>query len=255
MYKDDRQTIHDEIINYLKVEHKTQFVNIVGHLREKLGNDVGHNEQYVKIVMEELHLLLLNNIVMIGNNASQWEHPWIWVTDYGIKCLTEGAPVSLDPDGYITMIRQEIPQIDSVILDYLRESISAFHRGLLLSSTITLGVASEQAMLLLIEAFAEFCQTLKVKERLQGDVSLFTKYKILKEAISQLPKNIKDKFPENYDVHIDTLFNFIRLNRNETGHPLGGGKDKNIQAANLQAFKSYLKDIYSLTKIFQEETK
>jgi len=253
MDKVDRQTIHDEIMSYLKITPDTQFANIVGHLERKLRINVQH---YIKIIMEEIHLLLLNNILMIGHNVGQWEYPWLCVTDYGKECLKEGISVSLDPEGYIAIIKQELPEIDSVILDYLMESIAAFHRNLILSSTITLGVASEQAMLILIESFAPFSsgfpQLNKVKDKLENEDSIFKKYKIFKESVSQLPKETREYFPQNYDIHIDTLFNFIRLNRNETGHPLGGGRDRNIQAANLQAFNSYLADIYNLIGFFKK---
>ena len=257
MHEINRQTIRDEIINCLKTQPDTNLANIVGCLERKFGIQVRHSEQLSKVVMEEVHLLLLNNILMVGRTVGQWELPWLCVTEYGKKCLNEGEIVSLDPDGYMVAIQKDLPDIDPLILEYLRESIQAFHRGLALASTITLGVASEQTMLLLIESFASFSQHFsqlsKIKDKLENEYSIFKKYKIFKEALAQLPKEHKKDFPQNYDVHIDTLFNLIRLNRNETGHPSGGGRDRNIQAASLQAFKSYLRDICDLMECFKNE--
>lgn len=252
MDKIDRQTIYSEIINFLKKNPNTQIANIANHLDQQLGENVA--KKFRKEVFEEIHLLLLNNILMIGHNYFQWGHPWLEVTEYGKKCIREGNLIPLDPEGYIMQIQQELPDIDSVIIEYLKESISAFNRDLILSSTITLGVASEQAMLILMESFGNYISNSKqlksVKDKLEGEDSIFRKYKVFKDTLLQLPKSMRAGFPQNFDVHIDTLFNFIRLNRNETGHPLGGGRDRNIQAANLQAFKLYLIDIYKLMDYF-----
>lgn len=254
MNKVDRQTIRNEILSSLKNNPDTQLLSIVGDIERKLGSDV--KEKFKNVILEEIHLLLLNNILMIGHNYLQWGYPWLMLTDYGRKCIQEGSIISLDPEGYITTIKKELHNIDSIVIDYLSESVTAFSRNLILSSTITLGVASEQAMLILMESFAHYIQNSTqfkgIKDKLEGEDSIFRKYKVFKEALSQLPKNIRSNFAPNFDVHIDTLFNFIRLNRNETGHPLGGGRDRNIQSANLQAFKSYLVDIYKLIDFFSQ---
>ena len=256
MEKIDRQTIRNEIINYLKTNPDTQLLHIAHHIGQRLGVDV--KERFRKEIFEEIHLLLLNNILMIGHNYAQWEHPWLELTEYGRRCIEEGSVIPLDPEGYITQVLKELPKTDSVVMDYLKESITAFNRDLILSSTITLGVASEQAMLILMESFSNYIsnsqQFKTIEDKLEGEDSIFRKYKVFKESLIQLPKNVRISFPQNFDVHIDTLFNFIRLNRNETGHPLGGGKDKNIQAANLQAFRSYLVDIYTLIDYFEHNS-
>ncbi len=246
----DRQTLRNEILRHFNEQPSTQLGNVAHCIDQRLGEGV--RNRYRKEIFEEIHLLLLNNIIMIGHNYGQWEHPWLELTEHGKKCIREGVIVPLDPDGYISQITKELPALDPIVLDYLKESISSFNRDLILSSTITLGVASEQVMLLLIESFANYVADTKpsVKERLMGEDSIFKKYKFFKESFLQLPKDIKTHFPQNFDVHIDTLFNFIRLNRNEAGHPLGGGRDKNVQAANLQAFKSYLVEIYNLMDYF-----
>lgn len=256
MDKIDRQTIRNEIIDYLKKTPSTQIANIAHYIGQRLGGDIP--ERFKKEIFEEIHLLLLNNILMIGHAYVQWGHPWLELTEFGKKCIDEGNIVPLDPEGYIAQVLKELPRIDSIVLDYLKESITAFNRNLILSSTITLGVASEQTMLLLMESFSSYISNAKqfknIKDKLDDEDSIFRKYKVFKDGVSQLPKSVKASFPQNFDVHMDTLFNFIRLNRNETGHPLGGGRDRNIQAANLQAFKSYLMDIHKLIEYFTKNS-
>lgn len=56
-----------------------------------------------------------------------------------------------DLDGYLTLLKTEIPSLDVEIERYITESLQAYRRGLLLSSTVTMGVASEKAFILLHE--------------------------------------------------------------------------------------------------------
>ena len=259
----ERKLIQSEILILLKAlkregkDRCTSANGIVSQVKAKLGQNFLFPDE--DIIHEEIHMLLLNNILM---RAGQWgemipvQH--LKLTEYGKKCLEQDDIIPLDPSGYIEGIKRILPQLDPVVLEYLSESITAFNRDLILSSTITLGVASEQAMLLLMESFGNYIsnseQLKSAKNKLEGDDSVFRKYKVFKDALSQLSKNIRASFPQNFEVHLDTLFNFIRLNRNETGHPLGGGRDKNIQLANLQAFKSYLTDIYKLIDYFTKNS-
>lgn len=257
----ERKLIHSEILILLKAlkrdgNNRCTSVNaIVSQVKAKLGQNFLLPDE--DVVHEEIHILLLNNILM---RAGQWgesipvQH--LKLTEYGKKCLEQDDTIPLDPSGYIEGIKRILPQLDPVVLEYLSESITAFNRDLILSSTITLGVASEQVMLLLMEFFGNYIskseQLKSAKDKIEAADSIFRKYKVFKDALSQLPKNIRTNFPQNFEVHLDTLFNFIRLNRNETGHPSGGGRDKNIQFANLQAFKSYLTDIYKLIDYFSQ---
>lgn len=260
----ERELIHSEIITFLKTsiweegkDHITSAADIILHLKHELGNEFNYKIQ--DMIYEEIHLLFINNILM---KAPAWGYHLneqnLKLTEDGKRCLKEGNIIPLDPSGYVEEIKKSVSNIDPIICEYLTESVTAFNRNLILSSTITLGVASEQAMLILMESFTCYIknsdQFKSVKDTLEGEDYIFKKYKAFKDALSQLPRNVKSGFTQNFDVHIDTLFNFIRLNRNETGHPLGCDRDKNIQSANLQAFKSYLVGIYKLINFFKQTT-
>jgi len=52
-----------------------------------------------------------------------------------------GEPLSHDPDGYLAYLRSEVLANDSTIVTYIRESLQAYLRGLMLSSTVMLGGA------------------------------------------------------------------------------------------------------------------
>jgi hypothetical protein len=252
----DREFVRSEIIQLLQNlarKGMNSYITI-NEIIHNFENKPGYNGAVQNMVFEEIHLLLLNNVLM---RAVGWGMVPAWndlkLTEFGSKCLLEGYIIPLDPDGYLKQIKESVPQIDILIFEYLSESIATFNRSLVLSSTITLGVASEQAVLLLIESFCKFIEN----STLRGYIDKFikerfvsTKYDILEECLDKLPKEVKSKLPDNYDTTIDTLFHFIKINRDKTGHPKGGGKDRGIQQSNLQAFKSYLSVIYKLISYF-----
>ncbi|MEW6075483.1 MAG: hypothetical protein AB1530_04155 [Candidatus Omnitrophota bacterium] len=203
---------------------------------------------------EEIHLLLINNILMRSEAwgmQPNWNH--YALTEYGKECIEQDCIIALDPEGYLQQIKRSIQDIDPVIFEYLSESIASFNKRLNLASTITLGVASEQAILLLIDSFCLFIEGSCLKtyiDKLNNEKFIRSKYSIFIEALKKLPTEVKRALPNNYEIIIDSIFNCIKMNRDDTGHPKGGGKDRSLQGANLQAFRSYLVIIYQLIKYF-----
>jgi hypothetical protein len=175
--------------------------------------------------------------------------PWYHVSEYGKTVLTNQTPQPYDPDGYLTEVRA-IPNMDEVILSYLEESLKAFRIHCHLSSVITLGCASEKAILLLIEAckaaisnptdqadFEKRTDTLAIKRK-HDEFQNLLKAKI----VPLLPKELK----ENLDNYLIGLFSIIRSTRNDAGHPSGKEIRREPLYAYLATFPEYLKKIYDL---------
>src|SRR5262249_39017414 len=79
--------------------------------------------------------------------------PFIHVTEFGKERIADPAS-PLDPDGYMKGLLAKVPNADPTIVDYIGESQRTFRIDCRLASTITLGCASEKALLLLIDAYA-----------------------------------------------------------------------------------------------------
>ena len=56
-----------------------------------------------------------------------------------------------DVSSYEAVIKQQVPDIDKVTLDYLKEAMQSFYSSCYLSSSVMLGVASEYTFLKLLE--------------------------------------------------------------------------------------------------------
>ena len=175
--------------------------------------------------------------------------PWYHVSEYGKTVLTNQSPQPYDPDGYLTEVRA-IPNIDEVILSYLEESLKAFRIHCHLSSVITLGCASEKAILLLIQAckaaisnpidqadFEKSTDTLAIKRK-HDEFQNLLKVKIA----PLLPRELK----ENLDNYLIGLFSIIRSTRNDAGHPSGKEIRREPLYAYLATFPEYLKKVYDL---------
>jgi len=205
-------------------------------------------------VREIIWDFIVQRVVTIGNyNGDSW--PWLSLTEYGKKALTSELPIPNDPSGYLNRIKKEIPDLDYVIEVYLMESLKTFNINQLLSSTITLGCASEKALLELIATYAETFNNISRREQfLKRTEGRFIKTqfdefdKNIRGILSTLPNDLKDR----YSGTLNGVFEMIRSNRNAAGHPSGQQIDKDTLFANLQVFIPYCKYIYELRSHFNE---
>lgn len=180
-------------------------------------------------------------------------YPWLTVTELGKHAFKEENWLPYDPEGYVKTLKTKVPSIDDVTLTYIGEAVAAYHRRHLLSATITLGVASENLMLSLIEAYTDSITDAARKARLEKNTKekfISTQYKEFKKEfvndVRSLPKELQD----NWETYLDGIFNFIRLNRNDAGHPTGKKLDAKVVYANLQIFSEYADYVTKLTAHF-----
>lgn len=197
-------------------------------------------------VREIIWDLIIERVLTIGDFHNQtW--PWLSLTEYCKKALNSTLPVPNDPTGYLNRIQKEIPNLDPIIETYLTECIRTYNINQLLSATITLGCASEKALLNLIEVFGN---TFKDDDK-KNDFLKKTEGKIIKKQFDEFDKRIRptiNQLPyalkENYENTFNGVFQMIRNNRNNAGHPTGKQIDKDTLLANLQVFIPYCKFIY-----------
>jgi len=205
-------------------------------------------------VREILWDLIIERVLTIGSySGDTW--PWLSLTDYGKKAVNSSPPAPNDSTGYLRRIKDVVPNLDPIIETYLAESIRTYNINQLLSSTITLGCASERAILMLIDkfeqSFKDIAKRTTFSKRIAGKF-IKTQFDEVHRAIllilTELPYNLR----ENYATMLPGVFQLIRYNRNEAGHPTGKHVDKDTLFANLQVFIQYCKYIYELMDYFDE---
>ncbi|MBI3976029.1 MAG: hypothetical protein HY334_06530, partial [Armatimonadetes bacterium] len=206
--------------------------------------------------LEVLHELATANLVMPGVDRAHLGWPWLRLTEYGRQVIRQGQPVSFDPDQYLAAAQQRLGGISPLALDVLREAVATYHRGFVRSSALLLGTASEIVMTELIDAFIAV-QPEKDRQRLQAaveDRSMYARYRLFREEFdrARAARRLPDTVSKDIEAIIDLIFNAVRLNRNEAGHPSEAPLNPVLVATTLQAFLQYAERITRLTAYFRE---
>lgn len=196
--------------------------------------------------------LLIEGVIRPGlGDGLNSDLPFFHITEYG-RGIISGMPISpYDPEGYLKQLQRDIPEIDPVILTYLEESLHTFRIGCLLSSTITLGCASEKALLLLISTYTNALPETTGSKFRRNTEGRFIKRQFDEfsrmlncNLMPQLPGDLKDGL-ENI---LSGVFSMIRIQRNDAGHPTGREIAREQAYANIVVFPTYLKRVYDLIR-------
>lgn len=195
---------------------------------------------------------IIEGIVRPGlNDGLNDKWPFYHITEYGQHILNGSPPSAYDPDGYLSRLKSDIPKIDPIIVTYLTESLRTFRIGCLLSSTVTLGCASEKALLVLIEAVAN-----ALPATMGDSFRKKTESRMIKPQFEEFQRmltgHLRGKMPKDLqdglDVELNAIFDIIRNSRNEAGHPSGKVVERERAYANLHVFPTYLKKVYALVQ-------
>ncbi len=197
--------------------------------------------------------LIIHGILMLGKDSNNPLWPWISVTPYGRKVLGEEGPTPYEPNEYLRAALETANSINPVIMIYLNESIQAFRRGLYLSSTVMLGVASEAAL--------EGLSDILCKDN-SSRASKIQKAHTLKKQHETVVGWVLDggvleenpELKEKVEVYLGDLFQANRLTRNESGHPTGKEIKRDAAYAFLYLFPNYLRTTWELMEFLESGT-
>lgn len=264
-----REEIRNKILEHLKKQvaliqaepHRMQQFQLGGiyELFPYVTNTPQYQTQEIHSIAREIIQELENSGFIYDGTPSMGSgmgsYPYYTITEYGKKALLQDDWLPYDPDGYLKALKEKVPDIDEITLTYIGEAVSAYNRRHLLSATLTIGVASENLMLLLIEAYANWISDTKRKgsflKRIEGKF-ISRQYKEFKTEFSNDVKSFSKDTQANWETYLDGIFNFIRLNRNDAGHPTGKQFDIKVVYANLQVFSEYSQFIFRLKSEFSK---
>lgn len=261
--------IRNLILEYLKKNAETQYSSICNGVAQiAVNRGIAPNPQPntaiqgatyslddhdSELVREIIWDLIIERILTIGVDSTNPNWPFLKLTSYGLEIIKSQKPIPHDPSGYLNRVKEEIPNIDEVIFKYLEESIHTYNIGAYLSASVTLGCASEKALLLLIESYINFIKDPTKQESFRKKVQgrmIKRQYeefsKTITAQLSTLPKELSD----NITTILLGVFEMIRNNRNDAGHPTGKVIGREQIFAYLQVFIEYCKRIYGLMDFF-----
>jgi hypothetical protein len=229
---------------------KSGLIKEAAHVADRHHQDILAYRDYAR-VQSIMWDLIIEGVIRPGlNDGVNNALPFFHVTERGTAALEEGPAAPYDPDGYLKRLARDVPKVDSIIIVYLNESLHTFRINCLLSSTIALGCASEKALLLLIDAYAESLKKPTEQEKFLKATfgkMIKTQFDELRKAIdNDLRGRVTRELKEGLDVELNAIFDFIRQQRNDAGHPTGKIVERERAYANLVVFPTYLRKVYAL---------
>ncbi len=201
-------------------------------------------------VLEIIWDLVIQRILTMGGEGVNGGWPWFNLTAYGAKVVADpSVRIPHDPTGYLQKLQSEVPTVDPVILAYLEESLHTYNINAILSATIALGCASEKAMLLVIDAFGLAIRDASKRATFQRKTDgafIKKRFDVFDRLFQQTKSNLPKDLVDGIDITFASIFEMIRVNRNDAGHPTGKRPSREQMYASLQLFPIYLKKAYDL---------
>lgn len=187
---------------------------------------------------------------------------WRWrLSERGRAAATGGPWEPYDPEGYLTRLRRQIPDLDLVALRYVQEALGAFNAGCFLASSVMLGVASEQVFIGLANSVVTASDAVpelggsadKLKQATNNPKqSQHTRFLELRKRLEPLRPKLPDDLGDN--LTMDAVADLLRVTRNDAGHPTGRDVDENTAYTHLQMAARYLEKMTALMHHFEALT-
>lgn len=195
--------------------------------------------------------LIIQGILIPGipNQLGSAGLPAFVISDWGKTCLQSGEYLTFDGFKYLSRLDAEIPNFDSIAKLYLKDSLASFRIGAYLSSAVMTGVASERLIILLRDAVKNSLPTATRQQKFEADTNGRVISRVFEAIWNRLESNqgtiASSSGREDLQVDLFGIFNFIRVTRNDAGHPKGRQLTRDEADSMLHLFPVYAKAVYA----------
>jgi hypothetical protein len=139
--------------------------------------------------------------------------------------------------------------VDDLVFIYIRESIQCYLKSNLIASSVMLGVASEAVFNKLLNWMLDNVTNPKLKDRLnriQNKNDLRGKFDIVYGELEREKNLFKPNIRDNLETNLSGIFQLIRLQRNDSGHPTGKIIPRYQLFIYLNMFPAYCECAYAI---------
>lgn len=169
-----------------------------------------------------------------------------------------GQALPFEIDRFPDTIRDRVPDCDSVIIAFVVEAIRCIRADALLGAAFMLGAASEKAVNLLIQSYADAISDAgkrdKFLSRINNRMISVRWDEFIRSYKSCGSKPTDGVLAHDLETVIGSMFHFCRITRNDVGHPqIVPDLDRGVLLANLGHFVTYIERIYCLIRHFREK--
>ena len=173
-------------------------------------------------VIDVFWQLVAEGILAPGLDASHRDLPWFHVTAYGRKAIEHGEYQPHDRDGYLRRLLRRHPQADATVVAYLEESLETFARGSRIASMVMLGIAAERVFDLVCQSITDSLTIQKEKDTLEGHMMrarIKPRIDFVHHKLTAIQQRGVSGFPESATLMVTAMYDMIRVQRNDLGHP------------------------------------
>jgi hypothetical protein len=248
------------------VDYPSQWVGLRNGVAEvfarseiKSGQQQSYSDQQrlhpydAELVRDVFWDLFRQGFITLGLNDTNPQWPWFRLSHFGEKALTTQSPYRFhDTNAFLSLVKNEVPDISPEAIVYLDEAVSAFYAGCLLASCVMLGVAAEAEFLRLAEIAA------KNPTYGQKFSTLAQRNHLIRQKITKFQDCLKPIIPAlPYEATKDLETNFLaiqsvlRIARNDAGHPTGATPQREQVYVYLQLFVPFARQLMRLRRAFE----
>lgn len=259
----DYKILKNLALEALKATPKSQF-GVFGNEVGKLAMQkrISHSERLEKIDVKNLNQiiwdLIVDRVLTVGIDPSNDKWPFFRLTEFGDSVVNQEKPTFYDPEGYGELLDSFASQPDDLIKQYAIEGLNCFRQRLYFAAAVMFGAAAERAILILLEAIKEAETNTKrqekIKKLLNGQTNLPEIFKTIQDSISRAKSTMPYSIHKGCKEHLLSLFEMIRVQRNDAVHPAAGEVNKTKVLLITQSFPGALEVIYHLTDWFKNNT-
>lgn len=197
--------------------------------------------------------LFIEGILAPGSDSNNLDLPWFHITQFGKDVLEATGPNPFDPEGYIDFVKRRVPSPDNTVLAYLSESLNTQRHGSLTASAVMLGIAAERVFLLVCESIQRALTDPKERGEFDNLLNRFPmrpKVEWVRNKLDKVQASRRPEFPENAMLMVVAMYDLIRHQRNELGHPRENPPElpRGNVLTNLQVFINYYETAEALRR-------
>jgi hypothetical protein len=152
---------------------------------------------------------------------------WYCWTERGLQWIKGAEPIPEAVTEYLKFLREHVPTLDDVIFQYILEALEAFNREAYFAAAVMVGAASEKAVYLLAASLLNALKPSRRRATLETALNkrqLFALLDCVRKTIEDgsagNPALIPYSVSEGAAPHLASLFEAIRVQRNDAVHPM-----------------------------------
>jgi hypothetical protein len=163
--------------------------------------------------------LLAQGLIAPGSDPSNTKLPFFHITEYGTSVLDALPANPYFPPKYLLHLKEQLPGADATVLAYMNESLESFARGNHIAATVMLGIAAERVFLLLCNSLVAAIQDTAEMKKFQQSLDRRAMKPKLDWVNHKFQSIHAPGFPDNAAIMVTTVYDLLRFQRNELGHP------------------------------------